>query len=365
MTRISAEGMTPFDARDASATATRQITDLVKDLIAPRAAIYWFDLLATFVIGQIGLLFYLNSPLWSAEFFLGFFTAGFAFYRGIVFAHEIAHFRAGTFRGFRIAWNALFGIPFMFPSFLYDDHKVHHVNHSYGTADDAEYTAFGRGTLAEIIEYLARVLLVPIVAVGRFMVLAPLAWCFPRLRGWVWSLTSPIVALNLRYRRHLPDDAATLRVWRGLEFACFAYGAVIFTLMFAGLLPWTFLLYMYCLFVFVSGVNYLRALGAHRYLSDGAPSTYIEQLLDSYTIDGPTWFGPLWAPLGMRYHALHHLMPSMPYHNLRAAHERLLRELPADSPYRATIRTSLWQALYEVASHARRSRHAAPSPGSA
>jgi len=44
----------------------------------------------------------------------------------------------------------------------------------------------------------------------------------------------------------------------------------------------------------------------------------------------------LWAPVGLRYHALHHLLPNLPYHSLGAAHRRLLAQLPADSPYRAT-----------------------------
>jgi fatty acid desaturase len=87
-------------------------------------------------------------------------------------------------------------------------------------------------------------------------------------------------------------------------------------------------------------------------LRDGETATYLEQLLDSNTFPGHPLLTELWAPLGMRYHALHHLVPSMPYHNMGRAHRRLMRELPADSPYRGTVRRHLGQAVAEIIRHA-------------
>ena len=52
------------------------------------------------------------------------------------------------------------------------------------------------------------------------------------------------------------------------------------------------------------------------------------------------WAG-LWAPVGLRYHALHHLLPSMPYHSLGEAHRRLKQALPADSQYHGANYDSL------------------------
>ena len=37
--------------------------------------------------------------------------------------------------------------------------------------------------------------------------------------------------------------------------------------------------------------------------------------------------------MGLRYHALHHLLPSVPYHALGKAHARLIATLAQESPY--------------------------------
>ena len=41
----------------------------------------------------------------------------------------------------------------------------------------------------------------------------------------------------------------------------------------------------------------------------------------------------LWAPVGLRYHALHHLLPSTPYHSLAEAHRRLHAHLGGEGTY--------------------------------
>jgi fatty acid desaturase len=57
------------------------------------------------------------------------------------------------------------------------------------------------------------------------------------------------------------------------------------------------------------------------------------QFLDSVNVPPPATLPILWAPVGLRYHALHHLLPGVPYHNLGEAHRRLKRELGEDSVY--------------------------------
>ncbi len=58
------------------------------------------------------------------------------------------------------------------------------------------------------------------------------------------------------------------------------------------------------------------------------------------------------CPVGLRYHALHHVFPSIPYHQLGKAHKRLWKELPSNAPYRQTGVTTVWAGCLQVWSEA-------------
>jgi fatty acid desaturase len=95
-------------------------------------------------------------------------------------------------------------------------------------------------------------------------------------------------------------------------------------------------------------LNGIRTLAAHRYANQAGTMTREEQLLDSVNIAGRSPLTPLLAPVGLRYHALHHLFPTMPYHCLGEAHRRLMRVLPDDAPYRATVEAGFLPALRDL-----------------
>src|SRR5262249_9555865 len=112
-------------------------------------------------------------------------------------------------------------------------------------------------------------------------------------------------------------------------------------------------------------MNCLRTLASHRWISGGEEGTFVDQMLDSVTMDNDSPFAVLINPVGLRYHATHHLFPSMPYHNMRTAHKRLLEKLPADSPYRRTVAWSIWPVIGNLWQTAAQSRQRAPEPGPA
>jgi hypothetical protein len=93
---------------------------------------------------------------------------------------------------------------------------------------------------------------------------------------------------------------------------------------------------------------------AHHYRSNGEPMSHVDQLSDSINLEGVPVVTELFFPLGLRYHALHHLFPSLPYHNLGKAHRRLMAELPVESGYRETVYPGYWAVIVDVVRNARR-----------
>src|SRR5438552_17067966 len=76
------------------------------------------------------------------------------------------------FRLFRAVWNTGFGVPFLAPSFIYTDHRAHHMGQTYGTPGDSEYYPFGRGPVGILARRSLMMLVVPFFPVIRFGLLA-------------------------------------------------------------------------------------------------------------------------------------------------------------------------------------------------
>jgi fatty acid desaturase len=267
-------------------------------------------------------------------------VAVFALYRGLCFLHEISHLRQSALRGFETTWNLLFGVPMLMPSIIYVGvHQNHHKLSTYGTDQDPEYLPFSGRPLMIVLFSLESFLLPAMLAV-RFLLLSPFSLLFPGLHHWL-AVRASALSMNVHYRRDVTEsssrkmarwEAATLGVWGGLiALAVFR------------VLPWRSFAVWYLVLALVSFINTARTLGAHRYRSDGTPLDRDGQLIDSIDTPGAFWT-ELWAPVGLRYHALHHYFPGIPYHNLSAAYRRLIQMLP-DSRHSQATSPSLPRSL--------------------
>lgn len=350
----------PAQARDFSLAQARAI---VQDEFAPRAWIYWTDFLLSIIGGMVCYAQVRKQELFSWQQGLFFAGSCYGIYRAVNFIHELVHLRTGTMRAFRFVWNLLCGIPMLMPSFIYYTHLDHHRRNHYGTDLDGEYLPLGSQSRRAIVLYLLQPLIIPVLAYARFMLLTPLAWVSPAVRHWAYEHASSMV-MDPKYVRPYPTKQ-TLWVWRLQEGVCclWTWAAVVLLIrgfssdvdpnsferpVLNGVLPLSVFVQMYVTGVVVLMFNMVRTLGAHRFLSDGGELTFAEQLLDSVNYDRWPLLTEIWAPVGLRFHALHHLFPSLPYHNLARAHRKLLAELPADSIYRMSSAPSLWSVLSDV-----------------
>jgi fatty acid desaturase len=332
--------------RPSAALSAREAKTLVDDLFPLKPTIFWIDLLASAAVAYGCIALYLLAPGFSIWQVAAFLVAGIALFRIATFMHEIVHMRRGHMRTFKLVWNIIAGIPLLTPSLFYTSHADHHSNRHYGTPADGEYLPFGATPPAEIIRFLAIVPLIPVLAVLRALLLVPLSLILPKLRHWLLERASAAVISPVYRRRHVPDPWDPL--WLAADLGCFAYTASIAVLTIRGTIPPSAIGMVYLLVIYAIGMNWLRTLAAHRYRNTGSEVSHADQVLDSINITGHPFVTELLYPVGLRYHALHHLLPSLPYHALGRAHRRLMAGLPIDSPYRETSCPNTVAALRQL-----------------
>lgn len=342
------------------AFSRREIKKLVQDLFTPKPWLYWADFLITVSIGYGFAAIYLTAPAFSLVQIAAGLVSGLALFRVGIFIHELVHREEPSMIGFHIAWNLVVGIPLLMHSFLYRNHLDHHHPRKFGTPFDGEYLPLGSAPIRETALYFAQVPILPIMAAFRFLILVPLSLLNPRWRRWLLECRSSY-AIDPYYRRTIPSTER-LDLWAALDLLGFFWVAGSLALIVSGVITWTTIGLLYCLAIWTIGLNWVRTLAAHRFMNEGSNMTYEEQVGDSLTIGGHSLLSYLLFPIGLRYHALHHLFPLMPYHSMGEAHRRLMKELPADSVYRKTIVPGFVAVLCDLLRHASQAGKAGHNP---
>jgi fatty acid desaturase len=305
--------------------------------------VYGCDLLASTGLAWAALLIGLAVPVSVPVTIVMATVAMLAAYRALSFVHELHHLPRGAVPGVRYAYDLLVGGPLLVPSVSYVGmHGDHHHARTYGTAADPEYLPLAShpGLLWSMV--LWHWLAFPLFLGLRFLVVGPVALVVPALHRWLAERASSL-ALNPCYRR--PLDDRLLRELRWSQILILAWWAPLL----AWCDPWWLPLAVWgAIACGVAILNNIRAAVAHRYASSGAPQPFLTQIADA--LDHPHgWWAELWAPVGLRYHALHHLHPGVPYHHLPALHARLLAELPAHHPLHRAQAAGLATSLRAIA----------------
>lgn len=331
----------PLRAEPLSEIDEAHIRDLVRDLHQVHAGRYWLDLPITAIVGWSAFAWAAAAPLFSARMFVGGAIAVFALYRALCFMHELSHQSRRTLPGFETVWNLIVGFPLLIPSFMYVGvHPNHHKLSTYGTAEDPEYLPFACSRRLTIV-FALESFLIPLFLALRFLILAPAGLVWKRGQEGL-AIYASSLTMNPRYRREAtPALIAKIRRHSVGMLCIWAAAVAAVTL---GGLPWRIFVVWLLVCSFISFINTLRTLGAHAYESSGAPLDRMGQLLDSIDTPGRFWT-ELWAPVGLRYHALHHYFPGLPYHSLPAAYRRIAACVEVSAGYCTVTSPSLQHSL--------------------
>ncbi len=343
MNRAESVGTTSSDYRSDSFPA-KEIKELLADYKDPIAWIYWTDYLVFVALGFSTLIYsvLLTNPWLSM---LSLLISLLSFYRALGFIHETVHQKNRRFmKRFVPVWNIFSGSLFFVITFYYQCHLHHHSRLHYGTPSDPQYANFIERKPPVLFFLVVQSVLAPVFFAVRALIIAPLSLLVPSTRPFVLRYLSSFAQPGYEARYSRKDERqiaryeiAHLLIWAGI-FLAFYLGYIDHRLV----LHWLFLLFG------VFALNSFRILGEHKYDYGNMDQRRSPQevFFDSYN------YTPLISELlyttGLRYHALHHLVASIPYHNLPKAHRAIVDKMGSGSAYASVSSTSHLKNVYAL-----------------
>ncbi len=309
----------------------RAAAQLTRELSTASPRIYWADFLGSAVLGYGALAVAIFSHNGWLPWVSGV-VSMLALYRAGSFIHEVTHLKPGAVPGFRSAWNLILGVPLLIGSYMYEGiHTLHHARTRYGTADDPEYLPLALMKPWTVAVFVIVAAFAPFALFVRSALLSPMSAVVPPLRKLLVERYSAL-SINPSFKRSHPEGAFR-KSWLIWETISSIWAIALLSAVWFGVVPLRAFLILIAIMSGSIIINQVRTLVAHLWENDGEAISVTRQYLDSVNVPPPGFLPALWAPVGLRYHAIHHLLPSLPYHALGEAHRRLIATMPAGGTY--------------------------------
>jgi len=335
------------DQQTSSLELAKFLPHIQQHFLRPNKLIYYIDFTLSELIGDATLVLASRVQNWSAAQAIYILVSVFFLFRASIFVHEAYH-SGKHIKGFVLYYNLLHGFMHKLPYYCYTPHRHHHSPETYGTLNDPEYEILGDKPASYniVIAPIFMMAILPLYHIIRWGIL-PIIFPFigSKAREAIYENAST-AAMNRKFKRKKPSEAEK-KEWYIEDAGCVIYSIIFAWLIYADILPLRIAVLWYITLYLLSVANFYRVMMNHRFFTGFEGTNHKQQIIDSITLPISA-FNALFHPVGSGYHALHHMFPQIPYHNLGKAHRWLIKTLPENHPYRVTVVRNYFTGVKEL-----------------